>query len=324
LILIQKINDLNIQILSKTNDLNNTQTNYNNLLSTYNTTITSLTAAQTQITTLLVSNTLLSTTNTTLLFDMNTVLNNNHLLLKDNNELNIIKNYNTGGFIDNDFNYCALTTLLDENGVSKYAGILESKKIRLYNNINNYFNTLYSGEYYDENTINERTNNYIQNIFLDNIYLIQGDLRYSNIDSTFALISLVQRIPYDHTAVNYDIAINKYPYNVLYNKIGICAEKSYLMALLLSKLGYGTGIFLFTTHATAGIKCLPPYDYKNSGYCLIESTQLSFVGEYQDSNDPIYSGYEGFIKTSDGKEYEYTNVQYADYHSPVNILYSCQ
>jgi len=256
------------------------------------------------------------------LYSYNRDINLNNIYL----QYDIVNTYKDEGYIDKEFDYCSLPTDVNtETGGYKYGAYNYTKKIRLYNKANTYFNNLYSGEYYDESTILDRTNNKIQDLLLENIYFNSSVDYMLPVDEAFEVISLVQKIPYDNASVNFSIAINKYPYNVLYNNIGICAEKSYLMATLLSELGYGTGIFLFDTHAAVGIKCPANYDYKDSGYCLIESTILSYVGEFHDSTDSIYNGYEGIVNISNGKEYEYAGQQYVDYHdNNLDKLYNCR
>lgn len=84
-------------------------------------------------------------------------------------------------------------------------------------------------------------------------------------------------------AYNNDLALDiksglysgsKYPYEVLYEKGGVCGGKSFLTVILFRELGYGTAIFAFPNedHITAGIKCPSNYSSYASGFCLAETT----------------------------------------------------
>jgi len=92
-------------------------------------------------------------------------------------------------------------------------------------------------------------------------------------------ISLVQHIPYDWDGL-YSVDNNiKYAYQVLYDQKGVCGEKSELLAMILSELGFGVVLFEFTleSHQAVGIRCHEEYDYLDSGYCFVESTAPSII-----------------------------------------------
>jgi len=102
-------------------------------------------------------------------------------------------------------------------------------------------------------------------------------------DQARLAVSLVQNITYDTAKSD---AINRgedthfrYPYEVLYDNEQICSENSYLIAFLLTELGFGAAVFKFpsATHDTAGIKCPVQYSYKGTGYCFIESTYRNVI-----------------------------------------------
>jgi hypothetical protein len=85
----------------------------------------------------------------------------------------------------------------------------------------------------------------------------------------------------------------RYPYEVLYENLGICGEKSFLIALLLKELGFGTATFYLNEHGVnhqvAGVKCPSQYDFKDSGYCFIEAVSrkmITYDGSYDDQNNP--------------------------------------
>jgi len=87
-------------------------------------------------------------------------------------------------------------------------------------------------------------------------------------------INLIQNIPYDFSESNLSIlakALNsRYPYDVLYENLGICGERSELLAFLLKEIGYGVAILYYPieNHEAVGIKC----SSDESGYCYIETT----------------------------------------------------
>jgi hypothetical protein len=107
----------------------------------------------------------------------------------------------------------------------------------------------------------------------------------NNEDRARIAISFVQHIPYDTNKASI-ISTNpsgsystRYPYQVLYDRVGICSEKSLLLAYLLKELGFGVVLFSFDkeNHMAVGIKSSPDYAYKSSGYAFIESTQPTII-----------------------------------------------
>lgn len=102
-------------------------------------------------------------------------------------------------------------------------------------------------------------------------------------DQARIAVSLTQKIPYDD-AKNALITSGhsthlRYPYEAIYDNLQICSESSYLIAFLLSELGYAAGVFVFpdASHDTAAIKCPMKYSYKNTGYCFIEATDRNII-----------------------------------------------
>lgn len=96
-------------------------------------------------------------------------------------------------------------------------------------------------------------------------------------------VAFVQAIPYDYglaKKIENQTTLPKHPYEVLYEKSGVCSGKSFLTFLLLDMLDFGTCLFRFdrANHMMAGIKCLDRYSSFNSGYCYIETTSYFPVG----------------------------------------------
>ena len=71
----------------------------------------------------------------------------------------------------------------------------------------------------------------------------------------------------------------KFPIETYVDKSGDCADKSLLLAGILSREGYNVALLSFPkeSHMAVGVVC-PGADYKNTGYAFVETTQLSFVG----------------------------------------------
>lgn len=102
-------------------------------------------------------------------------------------------------------------------------------------------------------------------------------------DQARLAISMVQKIPYDTAKSDAiergDDTHFRFPYEAIYDNQQVCGENSYLIAFLLSELGYAAGVFVFPDagHDTAAIKCPVRYSYKNTGYCFIESTYRNII-----------------------------------------------
>ena len=98
-------------------------------------------------------------------------------------------------------------------------------------------------------------------------------------DQARVAVSLVQHIEYDFDGVNNGTLTDKYPYEVLHTRVGVCEEKSRLLAYLLRGLGYSCVLFRFPTHmhAAAGIKCPREYSYLATGYGFIETNRPEII-----------------------------------------------
>lgn len=92
--------------------------------------------------------------------------------------------------------------------------------------------------------------------------------------------AFVQSIPYDSAKAANNSAKPNYPYETLYNKLGICTDKSLLMVAVLRELGYGAALFDFdkVNHASAAVQCQAGYDTAKTGYCYIETTNYFPIG----------------------------------------------
>jgi hypothetical protein len=140
-------------------------------------------------------------------------------------------------------------------------------------------------------------------------------------DQARIAISIVQQIPYDtNKSINILNSTMRYPYMVIYDKEGICSEKSMLLAALLQRLGFGVVLYHFDDekHMAVGIKSPSQYTYKETGYAFIETTVPSIPtdsgGNYTSigkltSMPFIYTVSNGRMMNSIGFEYN-DNIEY--------------
>lgn len=94
------------------------------------------------------------------------------------------------------------------------------------------------------------------------------------------LTAYVQGLPYDHEkTASLDIA-PRFPVETAADKKGICSDKSLLLAGMLSIEGYACAILHFGPehHAAVGIPAPSGYDFRKTGYAVIETTVVSYIG----------------------------------------------
>lgn len=165
-------------------------------------------------------------------------------------------------------------------------GIGYKVRIDVYRKIKTYF----AGKgYYDRpESYQDYLYDSVQRRYLDDLIfqIMQGA---DSIDGMARIaINIVQRIPYDHDKVRYDLRYNpecpiRFPYEVIYDNKGICSEKSLLLAFLLKELGLGVALFRFDeeNHMTVGIKCPPEYGYHSTEYAFVETTGVNLITDDQ-------------------------------------------
>jgi hypothetical protein len=125
---------------------------------------------------------------------------------------------------------------------------------------------------------------------LDPIVSAIGSAASGKDDQLRVAISMVQQIPYDYDKA-YGIGAStttssvrmRSPYEVLYDKKGVCSEKSLLLAYIVRELGYGVILFEFSSerHMAVGIKSPAQYDFRNTGYAFVETTSPSIATDDQ-------------------------------------------
>jgi len=108
----------------------------------------------------------------------------------------------------------------------------------------------------------------------------------------------IQNIPYDEAKaariLGPDFAkqpisqvIPRYPYETLFDRTGICTDKTYLGAAIIRELGYGTAILTFDTqkHMSLGITVPAGYGSLGTNYGIMELTGNGFlVGDVPELN----------------------------------------
>lgn len=155
--------------------------------------------------------------------------------------------------------------------------------------------------------VSKKINNTYQHPFLKEVVNQIQNMNISDDDKVRVAVSLVQQIPYDVDGYRTEKLTDKYPYEVLYTYKGVCGEKSELLLYFLRELGYGTAYFTYDTerHAAVGIKCAQEKSYLNSGYCFIETTAPSLIGDFDNEYENV-----GFLHStptitliSNGKEF---------------------
>jgi len=201
----------------------------------------------------------------------------------------------------------------------------------VYGGLNNYLAGLDRTFWYDEGS-SPPTNEYMElefiteshqsNFILPLVYKIQ-QLTDNTDDQARIAISIVQSMPYDLDSLNNN-KDNRYAYETLYDQTGVCADKSYLLAVFLKELGYGVVLFNYSTenHEAIGIKCPMEYSYLDSGYCFVETTNPTIVTDSEEeyigvgkltTNPEIY-------KVSAGKSFDSVTEEYNDYQTYKKLL----
>lgn len=96
------------------------------------------------------------------------------------------------------------------------------------------------------------------------------------------VVSFVQgSIEYDwETYHKIDESNMRYPYETLYDQQGVCADKTLLMARLLSELGYDLCYFTFdrANHMALGVRVPGGYGDFRTDYAYIETTNYAPIG----------------------------------------------
>ncbi len=155
----------------------------------------------------------------------------------------------------------------------------------LYSNLNLELNNLAGYEILNADSIkdvqykfNMLTNKKIVNqqraiIFLVNE--IKAITPNRNIQAQIASSLISNGINYDYETEKYHMNgyTERYPYQVIYDNLGICQSKAILITYLLKELGFNTGIFLFgdISHMDSALKVPFKQSYRGTGYTVVSS-----------------------------------------------------
>ncbi|HHG84537.1 MAG TPA: hypothetical protein ENJ82_07300 [Bacteroidetes bacterium] len=93
-------------------------------------------------------------------------------------------------------------------------------------------------------------------------------------------------ITYDwDTFHNIDQGRIRYPYETLWDGTGVCADKSILLAKLLTNLGYGVVFFTYerANHMALGIQAPAGFGSYRTAYAFVESTSYTPIGRIPDT-----------------------------------------
>ncbi len=187
-------------------------------------------------------------------------------------------------------------------------------QFRVYGGLNNWLagEPRYIG-YVDKHFVLKSSGNKYQDEALNKlVYKIQYITSVHN-DQARIAISLVQHIPYDYTK-KYFYHL-RYPYQVIYDNTGTSVSKSELLTYLLKKLGFGVALFEFNKegYITVGIKSIPEYAYRSTGYAFVESSNPTIITDSWDisvNGMKLYSMPE-VIKISNGSTFN-ASIEYHD------------
>jgi hypothetical protein len=165
-------------------------------------------------------------------------------------------------------------------------------------------------------------NEEFQKEFLFPLVIQIGKITKNKEDQARIAISLIQNIPFGYSNRSYlfnkinQVDYQRYAYEVLYDSQGVCGEKSGLLISLLRKLGYGTTFiyYLPENHEAVGIKCPIANSVNKTGYCFIETTGPSIIGDDKVefiSSDELTSIPQMLI-VSEGKSFGDDRYEYKD------------
>ena len=79
----------------------------------------------------------------------------------------------------------------------------------------------------------------------------------------------------------FGVSYSRYPYEVVYDSMGVCGEKSELLAFLLKEMGYSVAIFYNAdeNHESVGIKCPLEKSWHETGYCFVETSGPAIISD---------------------------------------------
>ena len=147
-------------------------------------------------------------------------------------------------------------------------------------------------------------------------------------DQVRVAVSIIQKIPFGSSEKIIKISgseLNyaRYPYEVLYEKQGVCGEKAELLAFILREMGYGVAFLYYPleNHEVIAVKCPKTHSVGWTGYCFIETTgpsimtddEIEYMGIGKLSSTPE------LIVISDGKSIGYWWYEFKDANDLIKI-----
>lgn len=160
----------------------------------------------------------------------------------------------------------------------------------LYRNLDNELNNLPKYELFNADADNPRRVKYIFNQLTNKkiknqqraITFLVNEIEATTPDkNTQAQIaaSMASHIIYD-TNVDMNSYTERYPYQVLYDNLGICQSQAILSTYLLKELGFNAGVFVFgdISHVTSALKVSQNDSYRGTGYTIVGSEARVPIG----------------------------------------------
>lgn len=165
------------------------------------------------------------------------------------------------------------------------------------------------------------------------ISVVGAENNLSNDQTVDLAACFLQNIPYDDVKATkilgpdfakqpIDQVIPRYPYETLYDKLGICTDKSYLGNAIMGELGYETAIMTFDTqkHMSLGIAVPDGYGSFGTKYGIMELTGSGFlVGDIPDISASAGTAINTFQTLPQGDSTTSVPIQ-LQLSNPTNVL----
>lgn len=163
--------------------------------------------------------------------------------------------------------------------------------------------------------VDDETQKIIIQSLVENFRKYKQLWRLSDDEYAEFLTTYVQSLIYDRKKFQAGNTNPRFPVETIVDMKGICSDKSILLAGLLESEGFSVSLLSFKqeAHMTVGISVQKGYDYHNSGFAVIETTNFSYIGDTSGRFDggmciksnpiiiPIGSGIKKYSKISEVK-----------------------
>jgi len=105
------------------------------------------------------------------------------------------------------------------------------------------------------------------------------------------LVAYVKSLPYDTEKLASITIAPRFPVETVVDGKGICSDKSILLAGMLVTEGYAVALLHFSkeNHLAVGIPAPSGFDFLNTGYAVIETTAVSYIGGDPCTESPTVS-----------------------------------